>query len=177
MFIDDLTAKGWWDPSSFDWITHLESHAQAIIDELQSVLAAEQLLEKDWSNRRHNSMGEGWTSFRLQKMGEWNDENMLSFPITTKVVRDKQIPLAMRGVMFAKQAPGTGVAPHSDEWNFLLTAHLGIVIPKGEGCCITVAGETRPWKQDKVIVFDTSFTHSTRNDSEEDRYVLIIDFW
>jgi len=67
---------------------------------------------------------------------------------------------------------------------------------------ISVAGEKRSWAQDRAIVFDTSFTHrcappalpvhraipmltlprpryrgSTGNESDKDRYVLIIDFW
>ena len=33
-------------------------------------------------------------------------------------------------------------------------------MPK-EGCTITVGMEKRAWEQDKVLVFDTSFTHET----------------
>jgi hypothetical protein len=51
-------------------------------------------------------MGTGWTAFRLQRLGEWNAENMALFPLTTAIVRGLNIPLAVRGVMFAKQQPG-----------------------------------------------------------------------
>jgi len=54
-------------------------------------------------------MGGGWTAFRLQRLGEWNEENCRVFPATAAIVRSLAIPLAVRGVMFAKQAPGTGV--------------------------------------------------------------------
>ena len=40
-----------------------------------------------------------------------------------------------------------------------------------------MAQDKRPWKQNGVVVFDTSFVHETGNESEEERYVLIIDFW
>merc|ERR1712107_265478 len=40
-----------------------------------------------------------------------------------------------------------------------------------------VGGETREWEEDGAIILDTSFRHSTRNDSDEDRFVLIVDFW
>lgn len=174
LFIDDLTAKAWWETSDFPWVKELEKHADVIGRELQSALQA----DDDWGkSRRHNSMGDGWSSFRLQKLGEWNDENVSAFPLTMGVLRDAKIPLATRGCMFAKQAPGSGVVPHSDEWNFVLTLHLGIVIPKGRGCWIRVGDETRSWQQDKALIFDTSFTHSTGNDSDEDRFVLIMDFW
>lgn len=41
------------------------------------------------------------------------------------MLAELDIPFAVRGVMFAKQAPGTGVQPHSDGRNFILTLHLG----------------------------------------------------
>ena len=68
-----------------------------------------------------------------------------------------------------------GVKPHSDGRNFILTCHLGLDIPKD--CWIAVGGERREWQTNKAIVFDTSFTHETYNNSEDDRFVLIIDFW
>merc|ERR1712146_742655 len=107
---------------------------------------------------------------------------MKKFPQTTSIIQNLNIPLAVRGVMFAKQAPGSGVQPHSDGRNFILTCHLGIKVPssqqgKSEGCWIKVAGEKKVWENDKAIIFDTSFTHETANETEEDRFVLIIDFW
>jgi aspartate beta-hydroxylase len=80
--------------------------------------------------------------------------------------------------MFAKQQPGTGVLPHSDGRNFVLTAHLGLKIPQeADKCWMRVGGERRSWQQGKALVLDTSFVHETRNDSPEARYVLILDFW
>lgn len=40
-----------------------------------------------------------------------------------------------------------------------------------------VATEKKAWEENKVVVIDTTFEHETGNASEEDRYVLIIDFW
>lgn len=120
-------------------------------------------------------MGAGWTAFRLQRLGVWNAANVETFPLTAAIVRSLDIPLAVRGVMFAKQAPGSGVKPHSDGRNFILTCHLGLKVP--DRCWIAVGGERREWEAGKSMVFDTSFTHETFNGSEDDRYVLIIDFW
>jgi hypothetical protein len=69
------------------------------------------------------------------------------------------------------------VEPHSDGRNFILTAHLGLCIPH-KGCWIKVGNEERKsWKVGKLTTLDTSFVHSTGNESDEDRHVLIIDFW
>ncbi|CAE6922795.1 ASPHD1, partial [Symbiodinium sp. CCMP2456] len=59
--------------------------------------------------------------------------------------------------------------------NFFLTAHFGLSVPPD--CSITVGGDERPWKEDDCIVLDTSFLHSTKNESDEDRFVLVVDFW
>jgi aspartyl/asparaginyl beta-hydroxylase (cupin superfamily) len=107
------------------------------------------------------------------------------------------IPLAVRGVCFAKQSPQSGVQPHSDGRNFILTSHLGIQVPTStisnttdskdsnlddddqENCCwIQVGQERRTWQRGKLLTIDTSFVHSTGNDSpDQERHVLIIDFW
>ena len=78
--------------------------------------------------------------------------------------------------MFARMTPGSTVAPHSDGRNFILTCHLGLDVPE-QGCWIEAAGQRKEWEEGKAIVLDTSFTHSTANQSDRDRYVLIIDFW
>ena len=53
--------------------------------------------------RYMTTMGEGWTAFRLQRLGQWNEANTQVFPRTTEIIRGLNIPLAVRGVMFAKQ--------------------------------------------------------------------------
>ena len=179
-FVEGLTADEWWDTSRFDWTAPLEETAPLIKKELEQVLAAEEVFKAD--SNFQQMMGNGWTALRLQRMGEWNEENMSKFPITTKVVKSLQIPLAVRGVMFARQQPGSGVEPHTDGRNFILTCHLGLSVPpvpagQEEGCWIKVGAQKRMWENNKSIIFDTSFTHETKNETNEDRFVLIIDFW
>lgn len=40
-----------------------------------------------------------------------------------------------------------------------------------------VGEERRCWEEGKGLIMDTSFVHSTRNDTDETRYVLITRFW
>ena len=190
-YIDGLKAMPWWNPSDFDWVQPLEEGAPIIQKELElqsETRSQNKELFKGDSNVQ-TLMGSGWTAFRLQRMGEWNEENSAKFPLTTKLVKALKIPLAVRGVMFAKQEPGSGVQPHSDGRNFILTCHLGLRVPRQDanngdrqaddetGCWIKVADEKRQWENGKAIVFDTSFTHSTGNFTDDERLVLIIDFW
>mmetsp|Transcript_2238 Transcript_2238/g.2333 ORF Transcript_2238/g.2333 Transcript_2238/m.2333 type:complete len:335 (+) Transcript_2238:77-1081(+) len=174
-YIDNLRAHPWWNPSEFSWVEELEKNSEIINNELKSVLDTEKQLFKG-DSRYQSTMGKGWTAFRLQRLGEWNENNIKKFPCTTKLIQSINIPLAVRGVMFAKQAPSTYVQSHSDGRNFILTAHLGLDIPPS-GCWIEVGGKRKEWEQNKVIIFDTSFSHETGNESSQNRYVLIIDFW
>ena len=48
---------------------------------------------------------------RLQRLGVWNAANTALFPNTTAILKDLNIPLAVRGVMFAKQLANSGTTP------------------------------------------------------------------
>jgi len=181
--IDGLTASAFWDAaadvSNFPWAAELEANAGVIIEEFQQKLLQtsndDSSLFSGDSAWQSNVMGTGWSAFRLQRLGVWNVKNCASFPKTYDLLRDLNIPLAVRGVCFARQTPGSGVAPHSDGRNFILTSHLGLKVP--EGCWIKVGEEERSWEEGKLTTLDTSFEHSTGNPTDSDRHVLIIDFW
>jgi hypothetical protein len=74
-------------------------------------------------------------------------------------------------VFFARQAPGTGIAPHTDGANFVQTSHLGLLVPDAPPGAVRIeAGvEVRGWVEGKVWVCDTSFVHSTFNGGAEVR--------
>jgi Aspartyl/Asparaginyl beta-hydroxylase len=173
--VDGLTAKPFWEakdePAYFPWAAELEAKSSIIIDEFEKN-SQQFASDSVWQNQ---VMGEGWSAIRLQRLGVWNSENCRQFPQTVELLRSLQIPLAVRGVCFARQAPGSGVQPHSDGRNFILTSHLGLDIP--EGCWIEVGDQRRGWEVGKLTTLDTSFSHSTGNPSDRDRNVLIIDFW
>ncbi|CAD7922508.1 unnamed protein product [Amoebophrya sp. A25] len=44
-------------------------------------------------------------------------------------------------------------------------------------CAIRVGSEWRAWREGEVMLFDDSFEHEVRNDTEERRVVLLIRFW
>jgi hypothetical protein len=55
-----------------------------------------------------------------------------TIPQHTRLIEVLNLPLAVRGVSFARQTSGSGVAPHSDGRNFILTSYLGLKIPEGK---------------------------------------------
>ena len=82
-------------------------------------------------------------------------------------------------VFFAKQGPNSGIVPHSDKNNFIITCHLGLdVPPASEGeCFIKVGNKKKYWLNGEACIFDTSIHHSTENQTKRTRYVLLIRFW
>lgn len=162
------------EPELFPWAAELEKNAHIIQEEFQAKLDEQELFAADsvWQNQ---VMGAGWSAFRLQRLGVWNMDNCKEFPKTYELLRKLGIPLAVRGVCFARQAPGSGVQAHSDGRNFILTSHLGLKVPAE--CWIQVGEERRTWEEGKLLTLDTSFSHSTGNPSDEERHVLILDFW
>lgn len=173
--IDDLTAKPLWDTNEFPWASALEEKSYIIQEEFEAKMKENSKLFAGDSSLQNTVMGGGWSAIRLQRLGVWNLDNCKEFPKTYELLKELDIPLAVRGVCFARQAPGSGVKPHSDGRNFILTSHLGIKIP--EGCWIEVANERKHWEEQRLLTLDTSFVHSTGNPTDGERYVLIIDFW
>lgn len=173
-----MTAKPFWnvadDPALFPWAKELEANAGIIQQEFESKLAETKMFSADsvWQNQ---VMGGGWSAIRLQRLGVWNMDNCNEFPKSYELLRQLGIPLAVRGVCFARQAPGSGVQPHTDGRNFILTAHFGLKVPKESW--IKVGDEQKTWEEGKLTTLDTSFLHSTGNPTEQERHVLIIDFW
>eukprot|EP00434_Breviolum_minutum_P002784 symbB.v1.2.002447.t1/scaffold99.1/size346285/3 len=176
-FFPGLRAKPWWEVDEIDnaeWVEKVVAGLPYVQGELADLLEDnEEYLISD--SVKNDVMGGGWSGFRLRRLGAWLSRNCELFPKTVQLLKQSDVPLAMRGVIVARQVPGTGVQPHSDGRNFFLTAHFGLSVPPD--CAISVGGEERPWKDDDCIVLDTSFMHSTRNDSDEDRFVLVVDFW
>lgn len=173
--IEGLTAKPFWATTEFSWAEALEESSHIIQEELEAKIKRDTNLFAGDSSLQNSVMGGGWSAIRLQRLGVWNMENCKEFPKTYELLKELDIPLAVRGVCFARQAPGSGVKPHSDGRNFILTSHLGIQIP--EGCWIEVAEQRKSWEEGRLLTLDTSFVHSTGNPTDGDRYVLIIDFW
>ena len=57
--------------------------------------------------------------------------------------------------------------------NYILRSHLGLSIPKN--CGMWVNGEIKFHKEEYWITFDDSKLHSAFNNSNEERYILLVD--
>jgi len=182
-FIYGLKAEPFHDVHSgrFEWLEKLESAHEAIYEELERAVRnpdLERLGNSIWSRAAREeavAYGPDWRTLVLQDRCVWEETNVNLFPKTTRLVREASSPSVE--VFFARQAPETGIKPHTDFTNFILTSHIGLDVPESE-CWMQVGGGKYWWKNGEAVVADTSFIHSTDNFSKsKDRYVLIIRFW
>ena len=183
-YIKGLTPVPYWDVhgGQFPWMEELEKHYETIRDELVEGLNNPNLERQGnsvWvAAVRDDAEGYGpdWRTLVLQDRCEWEPTNVSLFPKTAAAVKAACTPSVE--VFFAKQAPKTGIKPHTDFTNFIMTAHLGLDCPPPPESWMKVGVETRYWENGKGMVADTSFIHSTSNESEtQDRFVLIVRFW
>jgi len=184
-YVDGLTAVAFHEASTCaPWMRVLEAQVGVIQGELRAALSPESAaaVARNGSNvwspaARADAMSYGpqWKTLGLQDRSQWDAANSKLFPLTCRLVRDTAAVPSVE-CFFARQAPGSGIKPHSDFNNFILTAHLGLDVPEGQ-CWIQVGDHKRGWLNGVGMVFDTSFVHQTLNESDRERYVLLIRFW
>ena len=100
---------------------------------------------------------------------------------TRKLIRQlapDAVTLAESGggeIIFSLLAPHTRIMPHCASTNLRWTAHLGLFVPSLAK--IRVSDVWHTWEEGKMLVFDDSFEHEVRNDSDSVRAVLLLRFW
>ena len=182
-YMEGLTAVAFPDMHSgqYEWLKKVEENAHVIQKEFASAMKDPGSMmvrgNRVWAKAARDeavAYGPNWRTLVLQDRGIWEESNIKIFPRTHKLMVDIEAPTLE--VFFARQDAKTGIASHTDNSNFIQTTHLGVDVPEGE-CWIKVGEHTRNWMNGKIIICDTSFMHETSNDSEKDRYVLIMRHW
>lgn len=94
-------------------------------------------------------------------------------PNTCKLL--EQMP-EVRCAMFSILMPGMHIPPHKGPFTGALRYHLGLSIPKDrKNCYITVNKQNYYWKEGEGVLFDDTYEHEVKNDTNEIRIVLFAD--
>lgn len=166
-----------YDPRLFPWIAELERQWPAIREELRAVLDLQEaippLADISPDHRRIAPPGK-WKSFFLHGYGYRVEENLRRCPATAAAVTD--IP-GLNSAFFSILAPGAHIPRHRGVTKAILTAHLGLVVPRErELCRMQVADRMLHWRRGETLVFDDTFHHEVWNDTGELRAILLIQF-
>jgi Aspartyl/Asparaginyl beta-hydroxylase len=167
-----LESQPWYNPSEFPLAGYLESHYEAIRDE---ILALEPSRFQRESERIKRS-GD-WDVAFLYERGYRHEEVCDACPVTTRGIESHAAMRTVAGLIYAsRMRAGTHIQAHRGPTNLRLRCHLGIKVPDGN-CAIRVGDQTEHWCEGRCLVFDDHFEHEAWNHTEADRIVLIVDMW
>jgi aspartate beta-hydroxylase len=183
LWLPGVRAQAWHDAGEFEWAQGLEAAYADVAQECRAVSRSMEKLEY-YLGDEHKSCAAaapdgllppalGWKAFFLRRNGFWRKAACDLCPRTTALVRG--LPLSAGDVMFSVLRPRSEIVPHYGLYNFDLTCHLGIDVPRD--CALDVDGEARTWGEGRALVFDDTFRHAAYNRSDAPRSVLLFDFW
>ncbi|MBL1080291.1 aspartyl/asparaginyl beta-hydroxylase domain-containing protein [Nocardia sp. 2] len=112
-----------------------------------------------------------WKVYYLWSMGKWAEPNATRCPETAAVLA--QVPNLFQA-FFSILEPGKSVPPHRGYAGYL-RYHIGLVVPKVDPPSIRVRDEWHTWQEGQSVLFDDSWEHEVKNNSNGDRVVLIVD--
>lgn len=162
--------------SEFDWVDKLEAAWPEIHAELEQLLKSPEDIPSFHQispDQQRISKGDNWKTFGLHVYGKRIDDNCALCPRTAEAIN--AIP-KMRTAMFSILKPHYHIVPHKGPTRAVVRVHLGLIVPKDrENLWIRVDNQKLHWEQGKVIIFDDSYEHEVRNDTDELRAVLFLD--
>jgi len=156
----------------YPWCAELRCQWKAIRKELRGCLE-ESLWTAGAYETSNEAYGKDWKIMGVLTEDKWQDESR--FKVTTAAMRSLK-GVKLFEVFFAKMPPHTKIAAHSDNLSYILTSHLALELEEG-ACSIQVGNQERNWKEGEMLILDTTFIHSTKNESARPRYVLVVRFW
>jgi beta-hydroxylase len=114
----------------------------------------------------------GWSKFYLHWYGASHVSARRLCPETTRLLN--RIP-GVQGAMFSVLPAGAMLTPHADPVACSLRYHLGLATSDSSDCYIDIDGHRHEWREGQDLLFDETFIHHARNDSREDRLILMCD--
>src|SRR5690606_32069040 len=114
----------------------------------------------------------GWSRFYLHWYGYTHHSARRLCPQTVQLL--SQVP-AVHGAMFALLPPHSQLTRHADPLAVSLRYHLGLATPNDDACFIDVDGRALNWRDGEVLIFDETYLHHVRNDTDHNRLILMCD--
>lgn len=167
------------DPSLYPELKNLSDNWETIRDEVMA-LHEKNLLKNttDPESSAYYDVGfrtfykYGWSKFYLKWYGHTHKSALDHCPKTVELLNT--IPM-VNGAMFSILPPGSKLTRHLDPVACSLRYHLGLKTPNSDDCFISVDGQTYSWRDGEPFIFDETYLHFAKNNSNEDRLILMCD--
>lgn len=172
----------------FKW---LASQYSIIVDELQK-----NSFWMDWGSDAYDSMGHckflsgNWTVcpvyfgnydpyiYKIPGLDQLELKELIEslpekFPKTIELL--KKID-RINFAAFSRLHPKSSLAPHKHKNPDSVIFHLGLIIPPGNSCGLSVGNEKHIWrKPGDAVIFNDNMEHSAWNHSDQERIILYVD--
>jgi len=159
----------------FPWTEHVESHWGSIRTEADAVLhdrGSIPPLRRLSPDHHLIAVDDRWRSFFLWGYGLRWKANCDRCPQTALLL--ETVP-DLLSAFFSVLLPGSHIPRHTGPTKSILTAHLGLTVPRDRGACrMRIGDHDVTWEEGRVLVFDDMYPHEVWNDSKEDRVVLLL---
>lgn len=164
------------DNSAFDWVPGLEASWRVIREELDVVMQRPQdipTFHQISPDQERISKGENWKTFGFFVFGQAVEDNCRRCPRTAEIL--EKLP-GLQNAMFSILAPRYHIPPHKGPTRALVRCHLGLRVPDDrENCWLRVDDRICHWREGEVLLFDDTYEHEVRNDTDQVRVVLFVD--
>lgn len=165
------------DKSYFPWIEKLEERWEDIRNEAVRI-RAEDIPSLGEISFDHGRIGKDkrWRAFFLKGYGYVMKPNAVHAPITAQLI--EQVP-GLVTANFSVLEAGGHIPRHWGMTKGMLTYHLALKSPKETEKCRMALEEgdtehTLTWTDGESFLFDDMFNHEVWNETDEDRYILLI---
>ena len=161
----------------FPWARAFADHYPAIRRELETQLANRAQLpnfQEISPDQYRISPDSLWKTFVLMGFGVRSELNCGLCPETARAL---DLVPNLETAFFSILAPGKHIPLHRGVTKGMVRAHLGLRVPKDAEQCYMDCGDERiVWQEGDLVFFDDTYPHAVRNDTDEERAVLLFDF-
>jgi aspartyl/asparaginyl beta-hydroxylase (cupin superfamily) len=160
-------------------LLEIDKNYETIRRELESILITKQNIPRYHEVDRFqyaisgNAEGEkDWKIFMLYAMGMLPEKNRKRCPETCALL--ERVPNLFQA-FFSILSPGKSVPAHNGPYRGYLRYHLGLKVPANKPPTIRIKDQYHTWEEGRSVLFDDSWNHEVRNESDDIRVVLIVD--
>ena len=172
MEFTEKNPKYFYELAEFNELRILEDNYKLILDELISLRKNSEngYWLDTFPHYLYPESKSKWQVFSFQFFGIKHSINCSLCPKTAALL--KTLP-GLVSADFSYLPAHTKIKPHKGFTKMVARVHLGLIVP--ENCGLRVGTETKTWEVGKVMIFDDSFEHEAWNNSDKDRFVLMLD--
>jgi aspartyl/asparaginyl beta-hydroxylase (cupin superfamily) len=141
-----LSHQPFHDFEQFGWLRALHANPDTIRTELEQYLSSP---HNKWAGNNCEDFDQyGWTQISLNTFGQSHGLALKHFPKTMALLAN--VPYGPRDLCIVRQRANSGLPRHSDQRNYMLTAHIVLKSPdavaaqQAKKATATATGEARP---------------------------------